>query len=178
MHGAAYVGVRPCHHKQSYSTNPPGFIVYRKLKDMVSSLVNSWLKYVNWVLFCSTEAKQSKQASNHTRVSFSVLWSIRTKLWFAHHCCLQDLVEGVNQRSELFLVQNMKLFFVTGMNEWEGVVHMTLWSGVEDYAIFLTTFTWHNHPPMIHMAHNSDQNDIPDLKKSWNGLALAHYYVV
>jgi hypothetical protein len=30
---------------------------------------------------------------------------------------------------------------------------------------------------MIHTAHNSDQNDIQDLKKSWNGLALAHYYV-
>ncbi len=47
---------------------------------------------------------------------------------------------------------------------------MTLWSGVADYVIFLTTFICHNHPLMIHTACNSDQNEIPDLQS--HGMVL------
>jgi len=91
MHGAAYVGVRPCHHKHSYSTNPPGFIEYRKLKTWLhSSLVDSWLKYVNCILFSSTEAKKESKQSYESELFSSLINT--NKAAIAHHCCFQDLV--------------------------------------------------------------------------------------
>jgi hypothetical protein len=63
---------------------------------MASSLVNSWLKYVNWILFCSTKAKQASKQSYESEFFSSLINTNKDVI--AHHCCLQDLVEGVNQR--------------------------------------------------------------------------------
>jgi hypothetical protein len=118
MHGAAYVGFRPCHHKHSYSTNPSGFIVYRKLKTWLCLL--SILGWNMWTVFCFVQQKQSKHASNQSYKSelFSSLINTNKHV-IAHHCCLQDLVEGVNRRSELFLFRTWS--FSCHWDEWEGL---------------------------------------------------------
>jgi len=135
------------------------FIEYRKLKTWLhSSLVDSWLKYVNCYFVLFNGSKERKQAIIWE-------WAFQFSDQYKQSCnCTPLLFPGLSGRSEpkkwAFLVQNMKLFLSQGWMR--GVVHMTLWSGVADYVIFLTTFTWHNHPLMIHTARNSDQNDIPE----------------
>jgi hypothetical protein len=56
-----------------------------------------------FVLFNGSKAKQSK-ASKQSYESELFNSLINTnKAVIAHHCCLQDLAEGMNQRSALFL---------------------------------------------------------------------------
>ncbi len=100
------------HHKHSYSTNPPGFIVYRKLKTWLRLL--SILGWNMWTtVFCFVQRKQSKAKQSKQAIIWE--WAFQFSDQYKHSCdCTPLLFAGLSARSEpkkwAFLVQNKKLF--------------------------------------------------------------------